>query len=155
MKHYGPEGACVLCDDDIVIVGICIGDATAARRHAVKAAFEEWLEKDQERARSWHLLSLDQLFSTPELARGDVILDVGDNHRNDGEWLRNAGDLGDHSFLHDLRFDLAEARLQASLASALRDENPGGTHQWIHDISDAKNELFHPPIHACADDCFI
>src|SRR5215470_6582632 len=87
MKHDGAEGACVLRDDDVMIVGICIGYAAAARCYAIKAAFEERLEKDQERARSCHLLSLDQLFSAPELARGDVILDGGDNHRNDGEWL--------------------------------------------------------------------
>src|SRR5262245_40378632 len=87
MKHYGAERACVLRDDDVMIVGIGIGDAAAARCYAVKAAFEERLEKDQERAGSCHLLSLDQLLSAPELARGDIILDVGDNHRNDGEWL--------------------------------------------------------------------
>src|SRR5215831_9057058 len=87
MKHYGAEGTCVLRDDDVMIVGICIGDATAAGCHAIKAALEERFEKDQERARSSHLLRIDQLFSAAELARGDIILNVGDNHRNDGEWL--------------------------------------------------------------------
>jgi hypothetical protein len=46
--------------------------AAAARCHAIKAAFEERLEKDQERARSCHLLSIAQLFTAPELARGDI-----------------------------------------------------------------------------------
>src|SRR5262252_8220115 len=99
MKHYGAEGTCVLRDDDVMIVGICIGDTAAAGCHAIQAALEEWLEKDQERARSRHLLQIDQLLSAPKLTRCDIILDVGDNHRNDGEWLGNAGDLGDHSFL--------------------------------------------------------
>jgi len=87
MKHYGAEGARILRDDDVMIVGICIGNAAATRCHAVKAAFEERLEKDKERARPRHLLQINQLLPAPELTRGDVILDVGDNHGNDGEWL--------------------------------------------------------------------
>ena len=47
MKRDRPEGACVFRNDGVVIVGICIGDATAARSDAVDAALEERLEVDE------------------------------------------------------------------------------------------------------------
>ena len=52
MKHRAFEGAGVFCNDRVMVVGIGIGDAAASGCHAVKAALEEGLEKDQERARS-------------------------------------------------------------------------------------------------------
>ena len=58
----------------------------------------------------------------------------------------------DHSDLHDLRFDLAEAGLQASLAGAFGDQDPGRTHDRIDDIAHPQRELLHPPAHAGTDD---
>src|SRR5262249_5461244 len=52
MKRDRPKGACVLWYDDVVIVGIGIGDATAAWCHTVKTTLEERLEEDQKRAGS-------------------------------------------------------------------------------------------------------
>jgi hypothetical protein len=71
-----------------------------------------------------------------------------DHHRDNGEGLRYARDLGDHSLLHDLGFNLPEAGLQASLTGALRDQYPGRTHQRIDDIADPKEELLHSAIDA-------
>src|SRR6478672_7982428 len=66
VKPNGPQGARVFCDNDVVIVGIGVGDAAAPRRHAVEAAFEERFEKNEERARPRYLLRLEQLLASPE-----------------------------------------------------------------------------------------
>ena len=82
MKHYGSEGAGVLRDDDVVIVGICIGDAAAAWCHTIKTAFEKGLEIDKQRAGFRHLLQIDQLLSAAELAGSDKVLNIRDDHWN-------------------------------------------------------------------------
>src|SRR6476620_12257988 len=115
MKHDGPQGARAFCNNDVVIVGIGVGDAAAPRRYAIETALEKRFEKDEERARPRHLLRVDQLLAAPELARCNVILDARDNHRDNGERLRNTRSLGDHAWLHDLRFDLSKAGLQSLL----------------------------------------
>ena len=56
VKSKASGGAGVLGDDQVVIVGIGIGDATAARRHPLQPAFIERLEKHQKRARPRHVL---------------------------------------------------------------------------------------------------
>ena len=61
----------------------------------------------------------------------------------------------DHAGLHDLRLDLAEAGLQASLARALRDQDAGRAHQRIDDVAHAQEELLHAPAHAGADDGLV
>src|SRR6266850_1630829 len=91
----------------------------------------------------------------PELARRDVVLHVGDHHRDDRKRLGHACDFGDHSGLHDLRLDLAEACLQASPPGALGDEEPGRTHDRGDDVAGPERELLHAPVHACADDRLI
>ena len=110
---------------------------------------------DEQRAGPRHLLRIDQLFAAAELAGRDVVLDIRDDHRNDGERLRDAGDLGDHSALHDLRLDLPKAGLQASLPRAFRNQDPGRTHQRIDDVADPQDELLHAPAHAGADDGLV
>ena len=72
-----------------------------------------------------------------------------------GKRLGHAGDLGDHSDLHDLRFDLPEASLQASRAGLFRDQDPGRTHERIDDIAHPQRELLHSPVHAGTDDRLV
>ena len=49
-------------------------------------------------------------------------------------------DFGDHSNVHDLRFDLVEARRQKA-TGVLRDQNPGRAHERIDDVTDPQREL--------------
>ena len=123
VKSDAPHGAGVFRGDHVVVVGIGVGDAAAARRDAVQPACVERLEIHQERAGPRHLLRVDQLLAAAELAGSDDILHVGDHHRDDGPGLRYAGHLGDHSDFHDLRFDLPKAGLQAPLTRSLRNQH--------------------------------
>ena len=68
MKRDRPEGACVFRNDGVVIVGICIRNAAAARRNAIDATLKERLEIDEQSAGFRHLLQFDQLFTAAELA---------------------------------------------------------------------------------------
>ena len=135
---------------DIVIVGIGIGDAAAARRHAVNAAFVERLQKREKRARPGYLLRFNQLLTAPNLAGGNVVLHIRHHHRDDRERLRDAGDLGNHPDLHDLRLDLAETRGKKR-PTCLRDQYAGWTHHRIDEVADTQHELLDAPIHAGAD----
>src|SRR5262249_22030530 len=155
VKHRTPQEACVFCDDRVVIVGIGIGNAAAAWRYTVEPALEERLKEYEEGAWPSHLLRINQLLAATELARGDVILHVGDHHWDNGPRLGDTCDLGNHPFLHDLRFDLPEAGLEHSLTSAFGDQDPGRTHQWIDDIAHSEGKLLHLPIHARANNRLI
>src|SRR5262245_9265078 len=121
VKNYASEGAGVFCHDDVVVIGIGVGDAAAARRYIIDAAPVERLEEHQQRARPRHLLRVDELLATAELSGRDEVLDARDRHRDDGERLRHAGDLGDHARFHVLRLDLVEASLQSSPTGLLGD----------------------------------
>ena len=59
-----------LLDATLVIAGVGVGDATAAGRHAVEAAFVQGLERSENRPRLPDLLRFDQLLAAAELARG-------------------------------------------------------------------------------------
>jgi hypothetical protein len=56
VKHYAPRGAGVFGGNQLVIVGIGVGDATATGRYAFKPVLVERLKKDQECTWSRHLL---------------------------------------------------------------------------------------------------
>src|SRR5215470_14379167 len=109
MKHYTPNRAGLGGHDRVVVVGIGVCDAAAARSHAVEPALIERLEKYEKGARPRHLLRVEQLLATAKLASGDEVLHVRDHHGDYGPGLRYTRDLRDHSRLHDLRFDLTEA----------------------------------------------
>src|SRR3712207_5983262 len=117
-----------------MIARIGVGDAAAARRDTVEPAFVEWLEKHKEGSRPRHLLWVDQLLSTAELASGDDLLHTRDHHRDDRPGLRDTGDFGRHSGLYDLRLDLPKAGLQGFPPCAFWDKNPGWTHERIDDL---------------------
>ena len=91
------------------------------------------------------------MLATAKLAGSNVVLHAGDNHGDDGERLRYAGDLGDHSHFHDLCFDLSEAGEQDSLTGPLGDQHPGRAHERIDDIAYLESELLHAPAHAGTD----
>ena len=120
--------------------------------HTVEPALVERLEKDQDGSRPRHLLRVDQLLAAAELAGGDEVLHAGDHHRDDRPGLRDAGGLGHHADLHDLRLDLPKAGLQAPLSGAFRDQDPGRAHERIDDVADPQGELLHPPADAGPDD---
>ncbi len=52
----------------VVIVGVGVGDAAAARRHVVEAALVERFHMDGDRARLRYLLGIDQPVRCPDLA---------------------------------------------------------------------------------------
>ena len=137
--------------DRIVIIGISIRDAATAGSNALESAFEEGLQVYREGAGPRHLLRINQLLSGAKLASGDIVLHIRDHHRDDGPGLGDTRDFGDHSDLHDLRFDLPEAGEQDTLAGLIGNQDTSGTHQRIDDIAHAESELFHSPAHPSAD----
>src|SRR5262249_2312224 len=155
MKHYTPNRAGLGGHDRVVVVGIGVSDAAAARRHAVEPALIERLEKYEKGARPRNLRCVDQLFAATKLASSDKILHIRDHHWDDGPGLRYTSSFGNHSRLHNLPFDLAEAGEQNSLAGALRDQDSGGTHERIHHITHSQRELLHTPAHAGSDDRLV
>ena len=152
VKSKAPRRADIPGGDQVVVAGIGVGDATAAGRHAFEPALVERLQEDQDGSRLGHLLRIDQLLAAAELAGGDEVLHLRDHHRDDRPRLRDAGDFGHHADLHDLRFDLPEAGLQASPPGAFRDQDPGRTHHRVDDVADAQRELLHASADAGADD---
>src|SRR5215211_5330518 len=152
VENDAPHSADVLRGDHIVVAGVSVCDAAAARQHAIKPALVERLEKDQNGSGPRHLLWVNQLLATAELASGDEVLHVRDHHWDDRHRLRHASDLGRHSDLHDLRLDLPKARLQAALSGAFRDQDPGRAQERIDDVADPEGELLHLPADASPDD---
>ena len=57
--------------------------------------------------------------------------------------------------LHDLGFDLSEAGLQRTLPCSLGNQDSGGPHQRIDDVTDAKEELLHAPVDAGTDEGLV
>src|SRR5258706_15045323 len=137
-------GAGLLRRDFLVVAGVGVDDAAAAGRHPLEAALVERLQKHEDRAGPGDVLRFDQLLAAAELAGGDVVLNRGDDHRDDHPGPGDAGRLRHQPLLHDLSLDLAETCLQYPLASRLRNENPGGPHEWIDDIARAQRELLDP-----------
>src|SRR5207302_7245134 len=101
-----PYPAGIICDNLLMVTGICVGNAAAAGSYTVEASFVERLERCEECARPRHLLRVDQLLAASVLAGGDVVLNISDHHGDDRERLGHASDFGRHSDLHDLRLDL-------------------------------------------------
>ena len=119
----------------------------------VEPAFVERLEKDQDGSRPHHLLRVDQLLAAAELAGGDEVLHPRHHHRDHRPGLRDAGDLGHHADLHDLRLDLPEAGrgwLCRPAPSGIR--IPAGRMNGLTMSPDPQRELLHPPVHAGPDD---
>src|SRR5262249_585508 len=131
----------VLRRNRVVVVGIGVGNAAAARGHAIESAIKERLKIDQKSARTGHLLWIKQLPATAELSGGDKVLHVCDHHRNNGPRFGYACSFGHHPDLHDLRFDLSKTSLEESLPGAFGDQDPCGPHQWIDNIADAERKL--------------
>ena len=134
-----------------MVVGIGVCDTTAARRYTLKAAFVERLERHEKGARSRHLLHVNQLLSTAVLASCNVVLHVGDHHRDNGPGLRCARDLGNHSDLHDLRFDLSKAGKQNTPTSIRGDQDASRSHHGIDHIASPQHKLLHAPVYAGTD----
>src|SRR5829696_2132677 len=152
VENDAPRRADILRGDHIVVAGVSVRDAAAARQHAIKPTLVEGLEKDQNGSRPRHLLWVNQLLATAELASGDEVLHVRDHHRDDRHGLRHAGDLGRHSDLHDLRLNLPKAGLQAALSGAFRDQNPSRAQERIDHVADPEGELLHLPADPSPDD---
>src|SRR5262249_35791481 len=141
VKSHTSDSASVLGYDQVVVVGIGIGDTAAAGCYIVEPAFIERLERYREGALPCHLLGIDELVAATKLTGGNDILDIRDHHRDDCPGLENTCDFANHSDLHYLRFNLPEARLQTSLTQALRNQYPGRSHERIDDIADPEHKL--------------
>jgi hypothetical protein len=84
-------------------------------RYTLEAAFVERLERHEKGARPRHLLHVNQLLTAPELAGCNIVLHLGNHHRDNGPGPGCARDLGNHANLHPLRFDLRKAGVQNPL----------------------------------------
>ena len=149
------NGSGAFCVYGVVIAGVGIGDATAARRYPVETSLIKWLQKYKQSAGPRDLLGVNKLLAAAELSRGNVILNTCDHHWNNCPRLRYARYFGHHSWLHDLRFNLVETSLQTSLAGAIRNEDASRPHQWIDDVAHSKCELLDTPRHTRINDRFI
>src|SRR5262249_33803665 len=85
VKRDGMKYTGVLRHDRIVVVGIGVGDTAAAGSKAVESTLKQGFESDKERARTSHLLRIEELLSAAELTSSDVILHGRDDHGNYGE----------------------------------------------------------------------
>ena len=150
MKSCTIQGASLFCRDFLVIVGVGVCDAAAARRHTIEPAFVEWLKFSENCARPRDLLRLEQSLAAEELARGNIVLHIRDHHRDNSPGFSCAGGLGYHSNLHDLRFDLPEASVEPT--STLGDQDPSRTHRRIDHIAGPECKLLQMTIHASTDD---
>ena len=72
VKEQPPPGADVLVGEKIVIVGIGVGDAQAARWDTSETTLIKWLEKDGEGSRFRGLLRIDEQIRRLDLAGGDM-----------------------------------------------------------------------------------
>src|SRR3954468_12266381 len=125
MESDAPEKAGVLCDNDIMVAGIDIGDTAAAGRYVIQPSVVERFEVSQQSAGPGHLLRIDQLLAAAKLAGSDEVLHIRDHHRDNRKRLGYARNLCRHPDLHDLCFDLTEACLQASAPGAIGYQDPG------------------------------
>src|SRR5215469_4599102 len=85
VKREGMKKAGIFRDNGVVIVGIGVGDTAAAGRKAFESTLKQGFESNKERARTSHLLWVEELLSAAELTGSDVILHGRDDHGNDGE----------------------------------------------------------------------
>src|SRR4029079_13788772 len=76
VKGDAAQRACVAGSDDVMVVGIGIGDATASGRHALKPALIERFEINQQRAWLPDLLRINQLLAAAKLPGSDHVLNV-------------------------------------------------------------------------------
>src|SRR5262249_53099513 len=155
MKHYTPNRAGLGGHDRVVVVGIGVSEGAGARSPAVQPALIERLEKYEKGARPRNLRCVDQLFAATKLASSDKVLHIRDHHWDDGPGLRYTGSFGNHSRLHNLPFDLTQAGKQNSLTGALRDQDSGGAHERIDDITHSQPELLHSAAHSGADNRLV
>src|ERR1043166_8462328 len=88
VKHQAPHSGGVFGNDHIMIAGIGIGDAAAARSYAIQATLVERLKKHKKSARPRHLQRINQLLAAAELPGRNVVLHVRDDHWDDGPRLR-------------------------------------------------------------------
>ena len=149
------NGSGAFCVYGVVVAGVGIGDATAARGYPVETSLIKWLQKYKQSAGPRDLLSVNKLLAAAELPRGNVILNTCDHHRNNCPRLRYTRYFGRHPWLHDLPFNLVETSLQTSLAGAIRNEDASRPHQWIDDVADSKCELLDTPRHTRINNRFI
>ena len=94
--------------------------------------------------------TLTALLAAPDLAGGNVVLHIRHHHRDDPERLRDTGHLGNHSNLHDLRLDLAEAG-RKNRSTCLGNQYAGRPHHRIDEVADAQEELLNASSYAGAD----
>src|SRR5580693_812957 len=119
MQPKSLESAGVLRGDHFVIAGVGIDDATAARRHVGKTILVKGLEEHQDGA--WlGRTRVDELFAAAKLTGRTIVLHAGHDHWTDRPGQRGARRFGNHAGPQDLSLDLAEPRLQATLARPLR-----------------------------------
>src|SRR5262249_25117526 len=85
VKRQGMYHTGVFCDDRIVVGGIGVGDTAAAGSKVFESTLKQGFESDKERARTSHLLWVEELLSAAELTGSDVILHGRDDHGNYGE----------------------------------------------------------------------
>src|ERR1700733_3446606 len=67
----------------VMVVGVGVGETSAARGYAFQPAFVERLKSDQESARFRDLLRFEQSLAATKLPGGDKVLHVGHDHRDD------------------------------------------------------------------------
>ena len=133
-----------------MVVGVGVCDTAAASCHSIEPAFVERLKCHEKRARSRDLLCVEQLLAAAELACGNIVLHIRDHHRDNGPGFRCTGDLGYHSNLHDLRFDLPEASVEPT--STCGDQNSSRSHHRIDHIAGPERKLLYAPVHTGTDD---
>ena len=141
MQEHPARGTYIRCLKRVVIVGVGVGDAAAARRKAFELTRKERFHKDGESSRLRHLLDIDELIGRAKLASGYDVLNLCHDHRNDRERLCGAGDLADHADFHHLRLDLRETRDERDPPSFGGNEDAGGAQHRVDDVASPQREL--------------
>jgi hypothetical protein len=92
------------------------------------------------------------LLAAAKLTGGNIVLHLGDHHWDNGPGLRCTRNLGNHTNLHHLRFNLSKAGVQNALTGARWNQDASRSHQRVDYIAGPQRKLFHATIYAGTDD---